>query len=284
VLIQPELVPEAGGTARIVGAEVHATGVRGHPGALLSGWADAAAARVRREGAGSGSAGSELGRLVGEATVTRVAEVAWAVHEALGDDVIEWASADGEIMLLQSSRSRSPAPAVTERALRAGAEAANELLRAFDQGGANRGGDRWAPSAALALLAHGSRLAGTICVPGEAFGRLRYVRPHEPASAQPGQILVCDRPVPALAPLLFGAQAVVTLAGPADSHLAGVARSLGVPMLVRVALEQVTGPVDRINANGWLATVDAVRGELAVARSPVTREPPTTSGHTRGRR
>ncbi len=42
VLVQPEIVPEAGGMARVAGGEVTVEGVLGHPGPLLSGWAEGA--------------------------------------------------------------------------------------------------------------------------------------------------------------------------------------------------------------------------------------------------
>jgi hypothetical protein len=222
VLIQPELVPDAGGTARMVDGEVRVTGVRGHPGALLSGWVD-------------GGGAAELTALLGAATVTRIFEVAKAVHAELAHDTIEWAAVDGEISLLQSSRS-------------------SERRVAADAVGS-------------AVLAGAGRVAGTTSVPGDAVGRLRYVRPHERADAT-GDILVCDRPVPALAPLLFGAHGLVTLGGPDESHLGTVARSLGVPMLVRTPVDTVTGPADQINATGWLGVIDSARGELAVLRAP----------------
>ena len=53
VLLQPEIRPVAGGVARVTpaahaaGAEVTVEGVLGHPGALLSGWAEGASAVVR---------------------------------------------------------------------------------------------------------------------------------------------------------------------------------------------------------------------------------------------
>jgi phosphoenolpyruvate synthase/pyruvate phosphate dikinase len=229
VLVQPEFVPDAGGTARVVGDDVHVTGVQGHPGALLSGWADGATA-------------TELGALVGESVVTRAARLATAVRDQIGDDTIEWAAAGGVVSLLQSSRAPSPVeiPAASRP-------------------------DRTEGDIASLVLVKGRRVAGTMSVLGDAAGRLRYVRPHERAPGA-GDILVCDRPLPAFAPLLFGAQAVVTLGGPDDSHLAAVARSLGVPMLVRAPVERVTGPAEEINAAGWLGVVDSARGELALLR------------------
>lgn len=234
VLLQPELRPISGGTARMVDGEVRITGVRGHPGRLLSGWADGVTARVGPAEAGNGAAVEQLG----SGTIAAVAELTRAVHSALGDDVIEWAS-DPEIHLLQSSRSVSP-PVSRDAAVTA------------------------APHPGLAAP---HRIAATTCVPGEGTGRLVYVRPHEPVRAGEPHVLVCDRPLPAFAPLVFGARAVVSVAGGLDAHLVEVARSLGVPMLVQAPLPSVTGPLDTINTGaGWFGVVDGTRGELAVQR------------------
>ncbi|MGH8869230.1 MAG: PEP/pyruvate-binding domain-containing protein [Actinomycetes bacterium] len=375
VLVQPELVPTAGGVARVERDEVQVTGVDGHPGALLSGWVDGATARFGPTPA----TGTALAALVGEDTVARVVDIARAVSARLGDDVLEWASVGDETYVLQTSRTVTQAAPTTadppasdrrasealqqpcaldfarlldryssdaaryvlpwaggtagvsgsapdadlpsadldalfraamrdawdgdvthERAAEDAVEQlagsdprtalarlasaaaveerlASALLQALDarhaaqaQGaGSARPDARWSPFVASVVLAHGRRVAGTTCVPGGAVGRLWYARPHAPAPSGDGYVLVCARPLPALAPLLFGARAIVTLGGPADSHLAEVARSLGVPMLVGADVTRLTGPLDRLDeSGGWLGAIDASRGELAaVART-----------------
>jgi len=236
VLIQPELRPVAGGTAQVGSEGVRVTGIRGHPGALLTGWAEGATALIGTGGTG-GTDTHGLVEQIGESTVARVVELALAGYATLGDDVIEWAAAP-EINLLQCGRSTPtptrPAPVVSH-----------------------------IPGFGAAM-----RVPATGCAPGEAVGRLVYARPHEPIDGgASAHILVCDRPLPAFAPLLFGARAVVCLAGAADSHLAQVARSLGVPMLVQTPLTEVTGPLDTLNTGpGWLGAVDGARGELALVR------------------
>lgn len=225
VLLQPELRPHSGGTAALVGDEVRITGVRGHPGPLLAGWVEGV---TTLSATPSGSAVEQLGAR----TIADVAQLARAVHESVGDDLIEWAS-DGEIHLLQSGRS-VPQPTV----------ASAEPVSGF---------------------AASHRLVATACVPGEAIGRLVYARPHEPIRAEGPLILVCERPLPAYAPLVFGVNAVVSVAGGLDAHLAEVARSLGVPMLVQAPLPSVTGPLETINTGtGWFGAVDGARGELAL--------------------
>ena len=68
VLLQPEIRPVAGGVARVTratmraAAEVTVEGVLGHPGALLSGWAEGASAM--RPASGWLTAGRPLPRSV----------------------------------------------------------------------------------------------------------------------------------------------------------------------------------------------------------------------------
>src|SRR5262249_46841918 len=105
IIIQAELRPDAGGTARVAaaapsagargrhgrGVVVHVEGVPGHPGPLLAGWADGASARVnvpvrpaatpKEMGTGSpglvaSAAASELAGLIGSRQTYAVAELA----------------------------------------------------------------------------------------------------------------------------------------------------------------------------------------------------------------
>jgi phosphoenolpyruvate synthase/pyruvate phosphate dikinase len=212
VLLQPELTPTAGGTARVVGDEVRVSAVPGHPGALLA-----------------GRATGQTTVVTGGDPATPVAELARRVAGTLGYDHIEWATAGADVYLLQASRTGAP------------------------------------PAPRPAARFAGRRVPGTRSVAGDAVGRLRYVRPHEGlAPAGRPDILVCERPVPALAPLLFGASGLVSLAGPAECHLVEVARALGVPCLVDTPVSRLTGPPERINAGNWLAAIDGARDELVL--------------------
>jgi phosphoenolpyruvate synthase/pyruvate phosphate dikinase len=225
VLVQPEIVPAAGGVARTTVDGVTVEGVRGHPGALLSGWAE-------------GARGGTLADLVGSAAVADVAELARRVYAELGDDVIEWAVCAGKVWLLQSLRS-----GISPRSLRSGT---------------SRAGEGAAP-----LPVAGTRVPGRPAVPGTAAGPLVACRPHQPAARNcRGAIVLVDRPVPGLAPLLFGARGVISRAGAASSHLAEVARSLGVPMVIGCRPEAVTGPDPA--AGAWFATINGGTGEVAL--------------------
>ena len=211
VLVQPEIVPDAGGVARVLGDEVIVEGVRGHPGPLLSGWAD--------------------GEPLGAAVVAEVTVLAGRVHAEFGDDVVEWAASGGRVWLLQA-------------------------LRSVPQ---DRDGAEFMP-----IPVGGLRVAGRPAAPGTAAGPLVACRPHETAASEcRGAIMLVDRPVPALAPLLFGARGVIARTGAASSHLAEVARSLGVPMVTGCRLETVTGPVPAPGA--WLATINGGTGEVVLA-------------------
>jgi len=217
VLVQPEIVAEAGGVARVEAGDVTVEGVRGHPGALLSGWAE-------------GAQDDELARLVGSEIVAEVGALADRVHALLGDDLIEWAACDGEVWLLQSLRS---AP------------------------------DRRA-GPVVPMPVDGLRVEGRPAAPGIGAGPLVACWPHETRAKDcRGAIVLVDRPVPALAPLLFGARGVIARAGAASSHLAEVARSLGVPMVVGCRHETVTGP--RPAAGAWFATINGATGEVVLA-------------------
>ena len=68
--------------------------------------------------------------------------------------------------------------------------------------------------------------------------------------------------MPALAPLLFSARGIIARSGAAGSHLAGVAGSLGVPMVVGCRPERVTGPA--AGEGAWLAAIDGSTGEVAL--------------------
>jgi phosphohistidine swiveling domain-containing protein len=244
VLVQPEIVPDSGGVARITANALVVEGVRGHPGALLTGWAEGA-----RDGA--------LAELVGSRTVAEAAEVAERVYAELGDDMIEWAGCGGNVWLLQSLRSgTSP-----------GGESAAPLPLArtpLPVAGTPL------PVAGARVPVAGARVPGRPVVPGTAAGPLVACRPHDPAARDcRGAIVLVDRPVPALAPLLFGARGVISRAGAASSHLAEVARSLGVPMVIGCRPEAVTGPDPA--AGAWFATINGGTGEVVLTRRDTGR-------------
>lgn len=318
LLIQPELRPDAGGTARVAagadgGWEVTLEWVAGHPGALLAGWADGASARLHVPAAVAALAAAPGGWLASAALLEHVPEpepvpepvpgpalrpvargaggpgprAALAAREArlaawlaarirllLGDDVTEWAVRGGEAFLLQSAASRGsalsalPGPAAAVPGAGPGAGAAETGAAETDVAGtdiADTGrlaGREWMPLLGAAVRARGQRLSGRPAAAGTAAGRLVPCRPHErPGAAGLDAILLVDRPVPAFAPLLFGARGLIARTGAPGSHLAEVARSLAVPMVTGCPVPAVAGDGPRA---GWLAAVDGTTGEVAL--------------------
>jgi phosphohistidine swiveling domain-containing protein len=319
VLLQPEIRPVAGGVARVTQAadaeyaEVMVEGVSGHPGALLSGWAEGASARVRRPAAprsarpvpgaparsvhpdAPGQPGEGgLAALIGPAIVVAVADLAERAWLLLSDEVIEWAADDGGIWLLQSLRS-GPASheAIAEPHFAVGQGTAAGLRAAAGVAGGAAPGPvvrtgrgpsvgavrapgpgSWAgglpaarasmPLLAAAVLANGEHVPGRPGAPGTAAGRLVACRPHERPDGDCGDaILLVDQPVPALAPLLFAARGVIARTGAAGSHLAEVARSLGVPMVLGCRPERVTG-TPAVPDGAFLAAIDGSTGDVAL--------------------
>jgi phosphohistidine swiveling domain-containing protein len=280
-------------------AVVQVEGVAGHPGPLLAGWADGVSAWLRMparptatpENMGTGSlgpvpptAGSELAELIGSRLAYSVAELAARVYRSLGDDTIEWAIQDGKVWLLQSQASGMAA--VTRGPDARSAEAADDQaeVRALESDGFVAAASsaavpdcadslreclaarEWMPQLAAAIRARGQRLPARPASAGTAAGRLVACRPHERlAESGLDAILLVDRPVPALAPLLFGARGLIARSGGAGAHLAAVARSLAVPMVTGCQLPAGIGD-DLAGMPGvpWLAAIDGTTGEVAL--------------------
>jgi phosphohistidine swiveling domain-containing protein len=258
VVILPELCPDAGGTATVApDLEVRAEAVAGHPGPLLAGWAE-------------GMSGSGLAELIGGRAARQVAGLATQVFRLLGDRKIEWAIQNGSVWLLQSLAPEDRRGAGAGAAADACAAAlAAAPVTAGDGTAAAIGPDErwshreWMPLLAAAVPARGQRLRGRPAAPGVAAGRLVPCRPHErPPASGTDAILLVDRPVPALAPLLFGARGLIARTGAASSHLAEVARSLAVPMVT--GCELPTGSTADLGSSDWLAAIDGTSGEVTL--------------------
>jgi len=258
ILLQPEICPAAGGVARVVSpapgcAEVVVEGIEGHPGPLLAGWADGLLARVSLPAL---TAGGRLLDLLGRDLVISVARLAAEVRRCLGDETIEWAVQDGQVWLWQT-RPAQPAPAEP-----APAEPGPGPLSAAAPGPDLAARERM-PLLGAAVRQHGRHLRGRPAAAGQAAGRLVACRPHErPPAASRDAILLIDRPLPALAPLLFTARGVLARSGAAGSHLAEVARSLSVPMVIGCHPEAVTGAGPP--GAPWLAAIDGATGDVAL--------------------
>jgi phosphoenolpyruvate-protein kinase (PTS system EI component) len=79
-------------------------------------------------------------------------------------------------------------------------------------------------------------------------------------------VLIATRPVPQIAPLLWGCAGLVTNEGSEGAHLFEVARSLGVPAVTSLRPSLPGAP-----APGRLMAVDGDRGTVAILEgAPVT--------------
>jgi phosphohistidine swiveling domain-containing protein len=90
------------------------------------------------------------------------------------------------------------------------------------------GPDRWEPLIATVVCADGAVVEGVGASPGLGSGRAHLLDTGAGRPA-PRSVLVAPRPVPQIAPLLWGCAGLVTSEGSEGAHLFEVARSLGVP-------------------------------------------------------
>lgn len=139
------------------------------------------------------------------------------------------------------------------------------LLRGADaQDPQRHGPDRWEPFLHAVVREAGTRLTGLAVVAGIAAGRVAVIRdPHAPPPFDDRDVLVADRPLPALAPLLFRAAALVTTTGNPAAHLMEVANSLALPTVLGVDLGAFGG-LDGLARRPLLAAVDGDAGEVAL--------------------
>jgi phosphoenolpyruvate synthase/pyruvate phosphate dikinase len=123
---------------------------------------------------------------------------------------------------------------------------------------------RWEPVVHTAVLGTGQRVVGQSACSGVGAGLVVLVEgvPKEP-SRIPRMVLVAPRPIPQLAPLLWGASALVTFGGSEAAHLVEVARSLGVPTVLGCAQEELLRLLSGASSP-TLAAVDGGQGIVAV--------------------
>lgn len=121
-----------------------------------------------------------------------------------------------------------------------------------------QGADRWEPFVAAVVGADGIVSEGLAVSPGVGAGP---AHPLMAGAGRPGPraVLVAARPVPQIAPLLWGCAGLVTTEGSEGAHLFEVARSLGVP-----AVTSLRFGVPGAWAPGTLVAVDGDRGTVAV--------------------
>lgn len=128
------------------------------------------------------------------------------------------------------------------------------------------GPDRWEPFVHAVCAGQGRACRGLPAAAGIAAGRVCVVaNPHDPPSLADRDVVIAGRPLPALAPLLWTAGALVTAAGSPAAHLLEVAHSLGVPAVVAADLDALApGGLAGLTSGAWIAAVDGDRGSVAL--------------------
>jgi len=102
VIIQRELDPEFAGCAHVAPAgDVRVIATVGSAAGLMAGWESGVTATVAENGVIAGDAAISA---IGAGVLVEVADLARSICSALGDTLIEWAYASGEVWLLQSRK------------------------------------------------------------------------------------------------------------------------------------------------------------------------------------
>ena len=112
---------------------------------------------------------------------------------------------------------------------------------------------RWEPLLASVTLANGRVSTGTPASPGVGAGvRAHMGKPNRsPESAR--SVITATQPIPALAPLLWDASAMVTSTGSPAAHLFEAARSLRVPAVCGLDLGEPRREI--VAVDGYVGTV-----------------------------
>ncbi len=185
-------------------------------------------------------------RAVTVALLNSMATVAaWAVQQRLiraEDDL--WAMTPGEIGALVTDPTRDGAGQRAEARRRA-------LLR-------------WEPFVYSAIMGTGTVVRGEPVSNGTGAGIALVLRslPTEVVH-HARMVVVAPRPIPQLAPLLWGAAGLVTTGGSASAHLVEVARSRGVPTVLGCAAETLFRLLEA-GHGPRLVAVDGDTGRVAV--------------------
>jgi hypothetical protein len=113
---------------------------------------------------------------------------------------------------------------------------------------------RWEPLLAAVTLANGQVSTGTPASPGVGAGVRAHMR--EPRRSSARGVITATQPIPALAPLLWDASAMVTSTGSPAAHLFEAARSLRVPAVCGLDLGEPRREIVAVDGHtGTVATL-----------------------------
>lgn len=260
VLLQAQLSPDFAGTAAVEpDGTATVVAVAGSPVPLLHGWDPGWVSRVTGDGTVDGDRGA-----LDDSLVRAIAGLVAAVARRLGDNRVEWAFVDERLVLLQCTTGvRATAAPVRKNDVPVDAVTVADEMLARAEAPASRA--RAEAYAYAAVMAHGKLMTGTPAAPGTGAGPVILVEgmPTDPRPLPPRAVLVAPRPLPHLAPLLWGASGLVTFGGSPGAHLVEVARALNLPAVVGCRSPE---PLLRaVNGQG-LAAVDGNEGVVSAWR------------------
>jgi hypothetical protein len=119
----------------------------------------------------------------------------------------------------------------------------------------------WEPFLQEVVLANGTVHQGVPASAGTGAGRLLLLGlPGSLGAVRERSVLCVKTPIPAYAPLLWGAAGLVSFTGDGGAHLFDVARSLGVPAVARVGSADLAG----VLSGEVVGAVDGESGTLVV--------------------
>jgi phosphohistidine swiveling domain-containing protein len=122
----------------------------------------------------------------------------------------------------------------------------------------------WEPFIREAVLANGSSLTAEPASAGLGAGRLLVLEgPRRLPGVRERWILHVTNPLPAFAPLLWGAAGLISATGSPSAHLFDVARTLGVPAVAGVDLTALRDLTVTAN-DGTVVAVDGSTGDVVV--------------------
>jgi hypothetical protein len=289
VLIQPQIHPTAGGTAAFgPDGMVTVETVRGSPAALVAGWQRGVRAEVAALLAQAytgpvaeelilpwalGTPGIERPGAGQEGWSDPGSATAGAAVRAAVRDLTAWAWG-ARPLTKRAGRPERPSRSFQRPTLprpsaawapcgRCGTPEPSAAFAATLAATASTRLDPWGPFVRRVLRVHGRSVRGTAAAPGIGAGHAVMVQnPHAPGARPDGRgyVVVAANPLPALAPLLWGASALVTATGGPGAQLVDVARSLRVPAVVSAPVEDLIGPLASSEGRSHVMVVDGGTG------------------------
>jgi len=115
--------------------------------------------------------------------------------------------------------------------------------------------DRWEPLVFAVAEDRGRMIRGRAAAPGIGAGRAFQVDDRTWLSPPPRRVLIAPAAVPQLASMIWGAAGLVANTGSEGAHLFEVARSLGVPAVLGVEVEEGRDRIVAVNGDAGTVSV-----------------------------